>query len=320
MLASASNDGTVRFWDVASGNNIASLNAHSGSVRSVAFSPDGKLLASGGDRVAFRDVPETGGRVYRYHGEIKLWNVSTGKNTATFALDGKEATPLSVTFSPDGRTLASGRPGEYGPEVGTGEIKLWDIATGKNTATRKVSSGYVYQVVFSPDGQMLASGGGRPEYLGEVKLWNVATRKNTATFSGKSQIGIGTDVGRESNLVYSVAFSPDGKIVAAGGWDNDSIKLWDVVTGRNTATLRGHTNSVWSVAYSANGKTIASGSRDQTVRLWDVATGKNTSTLKGHTDGVTTVAFSPDGTVLASGGDDSTIRLWDVKPVAEADK
>ena len=98
--------------------------------------------------------------------------------------------------------------------------------------------------------------------------------------------------------VFSVAFSPDGKTVASGSADQ-SIKLWDVAGGKNTATLKGHTDFVQSVAFSPDGKTLASGSRDKTVNLWDVASGKTTATLKGHTDRVWSVAFSPDGKTLA---------------------
>ena len=100
-------------------------------------------------------------------------------------------------------------------------------------------------------------------------------------------------------------------ILASGSWDN-TVKLWDVATKQNTATLEGHTYVVWPVAFSPDGTTLASGSLDNTVKLWDVATGTNITTLEGHTDGVNSVAFSPDGTLLASGSWDDTVKLWDV--------
>jgi WD40 repeat protein len=108
-----------------------------------------------------------------------------------------------------------------------------------------------------------------------------------------------------------VAFSPDGKTLASGSDDN-TIKLWDVATGKEQATLKGHTAWVASVAFSPDGKTLASGG-DTTVRLWDME-GKELATLKGHTKGVNSVAFSPDGKTLASGSQDKTIKLWDVSP------
>ena len=110
----------------------------------------------------------------------------------------------------------------------------------------------------------------------------------------------------------SVAISPDGKILASGSSDSN-IRLWDAVTGKETQTLNGHTDTVASVAFSSDGKTLASGSFDDNIRLWDAVTGKERQTLNGHTDAVRSVAFSPDGKTLTSVSHDDTIRLWDVE-------
>jgi WD40 repeat protein len=109
-----------------------------------------------------------------------------------------------------------------------------------------------------------------------------------------------------------VAFSSDGSTLASGSFDN-TIKLWDVKTGKELQTLTGHSYSVTSVAFSSDGSTLASGSDDETIKLWDVNTGKELHTLTGHSYSATSVAFSSDGSTVASGSDDETIKLWDVK-------
>jgi WD40 repeat protein len=112
--------------------------------------------------------------------------------------------------------------------------------------------------------------------------------------------------------VFCVAYSPDGRTLASGSVD-ETIKLWDLKTGKERATLKGHTAGVQSVAYSPDGKTLASGGEDETIKLWDIKTGQERATLTGHTDWVKSVVYSPDGQTLASGSDDKTIKLWDIK-------
>ena len=226
--------------------------------------------------------------------EIKLWDVATGRNIAT--LEGHTDRGLSVSFSPDGTTLASGSGRE---------IKLWDVATRENIATLRHTNG-VGSVAFSPDGTTLASGSGR-----EINLWDVVTGHNIATL-------------RHPYIVEAVAFSPDGTTLASGSLGGNSsadagtVRLWDVSTRRNFATLEGHKESVTSVVFSPDGTTLASGSNDETVKLWDTATRTNIATLEGHKSWVRSVAFSPDGTTLASGSGyspgslDNTVKLWDV--------
>ena len=196
---------------------------------------------------------------------------------------------VSVAFSPDGTTLASGA-GTFDPRAG--EVKLWDVMTQINIATLGHKDG-VSSVAFSPDGTTLASG----SRDGEVKLWDVTTRTNIATLGHKDGVS-------------SVAFSPDGTTLASGSWDGE-VKLWDVMTQTNIATL-GHKDLVDSVAFLPDGTTLASGSWDGEVKLWDVMTQTNIATLERHKDRISSVAFSPDGRTLATGAWDGTAKLWDV--------
>ena len=154
----------------------------------------------------------------------------------------------------------------------------------------------VLSVAFSPNSRLLASGSADQT----VRLWDVGTRQTQKTLRG------------HTDWVNSVAFSPDGQILAASGSEDDTIRLWNVATGETVRTLRGHTISVFSVAFSPDGETLASGSQDNTIRLWSVVTGETVNTLRGHTDSVSSVVFSPEGRTLASGSDDDTIRLWNI--------
>ncbi len=217
---------------------------------------------------------------------VQLWDSAIG--AARGKLEGHTDWVLSVSFSPDGKLVASGSSDKT--------VRLWDLATGAAHSTLKGHASWVLSVSFSPDGKLVASGSSDQT----VRLWDLATGATHSTLKG------------HTNSVLSVAFSPDGKLVASGSSDK-TVRLWDLATGATHSTLKGHTGSVPSVAFSPDGKLVASGSGDQTVRLWDLATGAAHSTLKGHTNSVWSVAFSPDGKLVASGSDDKTIRLWEEK-------
>jgi WD40 repeat protein len=193
----------------------------------------------------------------------------------------------SVSFSPDGRLLASGSRDKT--------IKLWRVSDGALVRTLTGHTDMVWSVSFSPDGSLLASGSGDCT----IKLWRVSDGALVRTLTG------------HTDWVNSVSFSPDGRLLASGSEDC-TIKLWRVSDGALVRTLTGHTNPVWSVSFSPDGSLLASGSWDNTIKLWRVSDGALVRTLTGHTDWVNSVSFSPDGRLLASGSEDGTIKLWRV--------
>ena len=287
---------------------IATLEGHTEEVASVAFSPDGTLLASGSrdGTVKLWDVPterqiatlpdkqptsvafSPDGKTLavgtgRWDNTVELWDMATRERIATLGHGGFDK---AVSFSPDGKTLA------VGTWDGTYTVKLWDVATQERIATLGHGA-KVCAVSFSPDGTLLASG----LRDGTVKLWDMATQERIAT------LGHGAEV-------CAVSFSPDGTLLASGLRDG-TVKLWDMATRERIATL-GHGGGVNAVSFSASdGALLASGSWDGTVILWDVLTRKKIVTF-WHTDGITSMSFSPDGTTLAAGGWDGTILLWNV--------
>jgi len=261
------------------------LTGHSKSVQSVAFSPDGHMLASGS-----------------WDTTIKLWNPATGELLRT--LTGHSDVVQSVAFSPDSRMLASGSKDNT--------VKLWDSTTGRLLRTLTGHSDDVYSVAFSPDGRTLASGAlfvtAGKDYTGIIEIWDPATGQLLRTLTG------------HSSPVNAVAFSPDGRTLASGSNDR-TVRLWDLTTGQLRGVLSGHSAPVDSVAFSPDSRTLASGSEDGTIKLWDPATAQLLRTLTGHTSWVDSVVFSPDGRILASGSNaisivesgaaDKMIRLWD---------
>ncbi|KAK5653674.1 hypothetical protein OQA88_8704 [Cercophora sp. LCS_1] len=290
--------------------SFQTLQAHTATVRSLAFSPNGQKLASGStdDTIKIRNVA-TGQCLQTWNGHtnsvwsvafspngqqlasgsddktINIWSVATGQCLQTW--NGHTDTVYSVAFSPNGQQLASGSTDDT--------IKIWNVATGQCLQTLGGHTSYVSSVAFSPNGQQLASG----SWDNTIKIWNVATGQCLQTLDGHTR------------YVNSVAFSPNGQQLASGS-DDKTIKIWNVATGQCLQTLDGHTSHVNSVAFSPNGQQLASGSWDNTIKIWNVATGQCLQTWNGHTYWIRPVAFSPNSQQLASGSDDKTIKIWNV--------
>ena len=208
-----------------------------------------------------------------------------------FTLEGHTEPVHSVTFSPDGRRLASASLDK--------NVKIWDLATGKEIRTIAGQNQIVTCVAWSGDSRLLASGSGiwdesRP---GEVKVWDATTGRNLVNLAGSRA------------AIRAVAFSPDSQKIAAAGWDR-TVRLWDVSTGQEVRVLRGH--EFRCLAFSPDGLHLATGSRGRTIIIWNVASGAQQAILRGHTRDIYSVAFSPDGKRLVSGSWDQTVRVWDV--------
>jgi WD40 repeat protein/serine/threonine protein kinase len=308
-LATTTQDGFVRVWNVADRTRRFEIRVDA-SALSVAFRPDGKVLAVGTGNSMVHMLDAVTGKELRAfkasehkwierlafnpdgtllavgsgEARLRLWNPTTGEEVRS--LTGHNDAAWAVAFSPDGKTLASGSWDRT--------IKLWDPATGQEKQTLAGSEGKIWVVAFSPDGQTLASGGADKN----VTLWDVTT--------GKERLKLRTHL----DGVRTLAFRRDGRVIASAD-ESGRIALWDTATGAPVGPPRGHFGMVYSIAVSPDGKTVASGGEDTTVRLWDLSTGRSLRVLRGHAWLVHHVAFSPDGKIIASADWDKTTMLWD---------
>jgi WD40 repeat protein len=285
---------------------------HGGTVRSVAFAPDGKSIAVGywTSNVTLFNWPErkivdvfaTEGKLRSVafspdgktlvaateNNKIWLWDVAAGNVLQT--LEGHTGWVNSVSFSRDGNWLVSASWDRT--------VKLWSAQTGEELATILGHAGPLHCAAFTPDDTMVASGGRD----GTVRLWSVASavEKNAMRLTS-------------TTATWELAFSPDGRTLALGTEQN-TVELWDVNgnTYRFRKALIGHEDWVASVEFSPNGRFLASASLDNTVRLWDPTSGDLHGVLQGHGSWVMAVAFSPDSRTLASASVDQTVQLWNV--------
>ena len=353
LLAMGDSIGGIRLFHLENKQPYLYLKGHGKDlwVTAVAFSPNGKLLASSSmdNTVKVWDT-DTGQCLKTFVGKekwiwtvaysadgqiasggddntISLWNIDTGQCRT---LEGHDAWIWSIKFHPSRNLLASAAYDRT--------VRLWDTVTGKCCNILRGHQNIVLAVDFHADGEILASSSAD----NTIKLWSVQTGKCLHTLTGHTK------------EVYSLSFSGGGQTLASGSFDctaklwsvqtgqclktlkgheygvrtlafathknllatgdiNQKLKLWSVQTGQCLKTWQGYTNLIWAIAISADGRSLASGSLDKTVRLWDLQTGLPITTLTGHDDWIWSVAFSPNGQIVASSSDDETIKLWDLK-------
>jgi WD40 repeat protein len=273
----ASAGGEIIVWDLSTEQAALRLSGHEAPVTSLAFHPDGRRLVSASEA-----------------GTIKIWDVCTGQGT--LLLSGKRNPIYSIALSPDGEKVAFvSRPlDKYAMPV-PGEVMVRSLQTGSETMMAEVKNTAVLCLAFSPDSAGLAGGAAD----GSVRIWNAKTGEGTCRLRG------------HSDHVRGVAFAEDGKRLASASHDR-TVKVWDLATKQALTTLYGHARQVMSVAFNRAGDRLASASKDRTVKVWHASSGKELLTLRGHTSGVNHATFSPDGRRLASGGDDQTVKIWDV--------
>jgi WD40 repeat protein len=326
-VAMGTSQSTLRVWDIATGRSLLpAAEAHDAAVHAVAFSPDGKLLVSGGE-----------------NRQVRIWDAATGRHLRRLA-----ASARSLSFSPDGRRLASAW-------IWDPTARVWDVATGKELLKLPHNgAGEVAGVAFTAGGGFASVSwkrdGDRSPGSARLQSWDASGRPLREIELPKSRpqclavspdgrwaaVGglphpawlcdlqrgkILTSLHGQEKVVTAAAFSADGRTMITGSTDR-AVRLWETATGKEIRTLGRHDRPVTAVAFAADGRRVASGEGDRnpdgtfgppTVRVWDAATGRELQTLRGHESDVLGLAFSPDGRRLAAGLKDSTVLIWDVK-------
>jgi len=291
IFASASRDGSVRFWDLPERLPSFAINLNHPAL-SISFSPDGQWLAIGS-----------------HGGVVSFCRIGDRKVTRTLELE--QEIVQAVAFSPDGKLLAigSGVWSESERRFATGKLRIWHTEAEEFINSWEDFPAPVSSVAFSPEGLLLAAS----SWDGQVKVWQVSD--GSLKYSVKAYMG----------WVRSIAFSPDGKLLATAGfsympmgsWWETPIPIWRAQDGTYLGSLRagvlgfirGHRGPINAVSFSPNGQILASGGNDKTVKIWRVD-GNLLCSLEGHIGLVNTVAFSPDGQFLASGDSNGTVSLW----------
>jgi WD40 repeat protein len=314
LIASGGSDRVVRIWESAGRSEVAVLHGHAHDVTELAFSADGRRLAS----ASRGDYPWQG------DGSTRLWEVDPGAGLRV--LRGHTSYVYPVAYSPDGRWIASGSWDK--------KVMLWDAWTGEVCAVLR-HPGVVFTLAFGPDSTWLVTGCDQDQHL---RIWSlVATADVREVIEGPGDRNIGVAVSPDGARLAAfdikrnmrihdlaagravaagkgsaLAYSPDGRWLAGAGEDDQVLCLWDAQTLRPTARFPGHSAAIMSVAFHPDSRRLVSAAgRDRTVRVWDVSSGQS-RVLEGHTDAVYAAAFHPAGARVASAGRDRAIWLWDL--------
>ncbi|WP_437516751.1 TIR domain-containing protein [Sorangium sp. So ce1099] len=312
-IVSASDDTTLKVWDLATGKLLSTLEGHSDWVTACALSPDGQRIVSASvdktlkvwdlatgkllstleghsDWVTACALSPDGQRIVSasFDRTLKVWDLATGKLLST--LEGHSDWVTACALSPDGQRIVSASFDRT--------LKVWDLATGKLLYTLEGHSDWVTACALSPDGQRIVSASADTT----LKVWDLATGKLLSTLEGHSRV------------VNACALSPDGQRIVSASADT-TLKVWDLATGKLLYTLEGHSGGVTAFALSPDGQRIISASADSTLKVWDFATGKLLSTLEGHSRVVNAFALSPDGQRIVSASADTTLKVWDLATV-----
>jgi len=306
LLASSSDDGTVRLWDWQNFNCLYTL---VGNYRSVCFSPNGELLVTTSESEIQVRRLEDGHQLYTLQGHehwvtsvcfhpnrlllasgssdstIRIWDLETKE--CLRILCGHEGWVISVTFSPDGDLVLSSSFDRT--------IRLWNLQDGKCFSILHGHEKWLWNARFSPNGKWIAS----CSEDNSIKLWDYDTKRCIHTIVGHHQ------------RVWAIAISPDDQTVASASADQ-TVKLWDINSGKCIQTILGHANPIFMAMFSPNETAIATAHSDGNVRLWDARTGKFLYKLFHDHHGVTSTAFHPKQDLLVSGGQDGTVRIWEL--------
>jgi WD40 repeat protein/energy-coupling factor transporter ATP-binding protein EcfA2 len=277
LATSGIDDNNIRLWDLPKARPHGHPLRHDESPQRVAFSRNGRLIATAG-----------------YGGTATIWDVAGGRRLRTIQLhDPSDETYYvqDIAFSPDGRLLVTGDS--------ESQVRFWRVDSGRESGKPLTNLEVVDAVKFSPDGRLVAAG------LGDrtVHIWDLKTRQ-----------AYGPVLRGHTNGVESVDFSRDGKLLASAG-DDRTVRLWDVATGKPQGRpILAHEDVIWQVAFSPNGETLATASEDGTAKLWRVLDGTQIgSELSAHEGAMYGLAFSPDGRTLGTVGANGAVRLWDLR-------